>query len=248
VNVAELLALRPAANEAFLSWTRHHPDESGRALFGSATFGRVLGLLTLHPGRPFSMAQVVYALGGNYDSTYRALHRLVDAGLVERTKHGRELSFALVPGHPLLRELRATALHASTIGPRLRWAQEELGTVAVDAAFVFGSVASLSERPASDVDLFVLGDVSLSQLHGYLVGLSDALGRELIPVCRSKAHVRQRFAEGHSFYRNVWARPRMTVLGSLTAPGPSSSSTRPSPAISTNCAAVPSVMRKSSTR
>lgn len=213
MKVSELLALRPASSEAFLAWNRRRPNEGGRGLFGSATLGRTLGLLTLHPGRPFSMAQVLYALAGNYESTHRALHRLVSAGVVERSKSGRELAFTMPREHPLLAPLRAIALHSSTIGPRLRWAQEDLGRTALEAAFVFGSMAALTDDPTSDVDLFIVGDASLSDVHSYLGGLGDELDREVNPVCRSRRHIQQRFGEGHAFYRSVWVGARIIVLG-----------------------------------
>ncbi len=214
MRTADLLALRPEGNRAFEAWARAHPGERGRALFGSATLGRVLGLLTLHPGRSFTMAGVVYALGGNYESTHRALHRLVDAGIVERAKEGRELLLTLRRDHPLLPPLRATCLQLSTVGPRLRWAREELGPGAIEVAFVFGSLASLEERADSDLDLFAVGSATLADLHPYLAGLGDEIDRPVNPVCRTPEQVRARFDEEHSFYRSVWSRPRIAVIGS----------------------------------
>src|SRR5262249_38090490 len=161
--------------------------------------------------------QVVFALAGSYESTHRALHRLVAAGIVERANRGRELIFTLPRDLPQLRSLRALALHASTVGPRLRWAQETLGVGAVGAGFVFGPLAAMTDGPESDCDLFIVGDASLADVHPFLVGLGDELARELNPVCRSREHVAQHFAEGRSFYRNVWTGARMTVLGTDTA-------------------------------
>jgi predicted nucleotidyltransferase len=213
MRIADLLALRPERNAAFDAWAREHPAEKGRALFGSATLGPVLSLFTLHPGRSLTMAHVVYALGGNYESTHRALHRLVDAGILERHKRGRELLFTLRRDHPLLAPLRAACLQLCTVGPRLRWAREELGAAAIEVAFVFGSLATLEEDAESDVDLFVVGSVSLPALHRYLGGLGDEIERPVNPVCRTPEQIRARFDEAHSFYRSVWSRPRIPVIG-----------------------------------
>ena len=52
----------------------------------------------------------------------------------------------------------------------------------IDAAFVFGSMASGDQSAGSDLDVCVLGDVSLLDVVKALSPIQDSLRREINPV------------------------------------------------------------------
>ena len=56
----------------------------------------------------------------------------------------------------------------------------------IEIAFVFGSVAQGKERMGSDVDLFVVGNASFSEVVGALADTHQRLGREVNPVILSR--------------------------------------------------------------
>jgi predicted nucleotidyltransferase len=83
----------------------------------------------------------------------------------------------------------------------------------VDVAFVFGSVARGEERPDSDLDIMVFGDVGLREMSPYLRPLHEQLGREVNAHFYTKQEVSRRLASRDHFFANVMASPRLFVIG-----------------------------------
>ena len=81
-------------------------------------------------------------------------------------------------------------------------------------AFLFGSVAAGREVAQSDINLFVAGDVSLSELVEVLSPLQNRLGREVNPVVYPVKELRDKLAHGHHFVRSVFEGPKVLLIGS----------------------------------
>jgi predicted nucleotidyltransferase len=80
-------------------------------------------------------------------------------------------------------------------------------------AFVFGSVAAGREGPASDVDLFVVGEVSLLELVECLGPVQGELGREVNPTVYSLVELEEKLSRGHHFVTRVLQGPTLLVMG-----------------------------------
>ncbi len=187
-------------------------SETGAALFGSRTLAWALAHLTLHPDAEMSISDLARRLGTDYESTHRAVGRLLAAGLLHRRRMGREVVVCLPRARPELPPLRAVCLQAVSLGPALERARRALGEEAVADAFVFGSIAAGTDTAESDLDVMVLGESSLVDVAPFLRGLRDVLARDLQPLCRSLRHMRERLAEGSGFYRAVVTGPRIPLL------------------------------------
>ena len=92
--------------------------------------------------------------------------------------------------------------------------REALGEAEIQIAFVFGSVASGAERATSDVDLMVIGAISLRQLSKRLSSLATKLGREINPHMLTPAEFARRIKEREHFINSVLETPRLFVIGS----------------------------------
>jgi predicted nucleotidyltransferase len=145
------------------------------------------------------------------DATVRQeLRRLTDLRLVEVRRSGNRLYLCANRNHPLYPDLRALVLKTSGLADVLRSA---LGADGIRVAFVFGSLANGTEKPGSDIDLMVVGDLSLRQLARQLDGVSAQLGREINPhVFRPKELAARRHAKDH-FISTVLAAPKIFVIG-----------------------------------
>jgi uncharacterized protein len=139
------------------------------------------------------------------------LKRLVRLGLVEARQDGNRTYYRANAGHPLWPEIRGLVLKTSGLAEVLR---EALGGEGIDAAFVFGSVASGKERAHSDVDLMVIGAITLRQLGKRLSGVSTQLGREVNPHVLSPEEFARRVKERDHFITSVLETPRLFVIGS----------------------------------
>ncbi|MHB8719210.1 MAG: nucleotidyltransferase domain-containing protein [Candidatus Dormibacteria bacterium] len=184
-------------------------------LFGSDTLPQVLSLVVTAADADLTAREVSRRLDTNLESTQRALRRLAEAGVIRPARRGRELRYTLQRDDAVaLRDLRATAHRLSGMGEELRERAAQLPRGAVEAAFIFGSMAAGTERPESDFDLFVLGSGRVHDLADFTWRWSQRLQRDVVPIVRTRAALAAGLAEGASFYRNVLTGPKLFLIGS----------------------------------
>jgi len=83
----------------------------------------------------------------------------------------------------------------------------------IEAAFVYGSVASGKANSGSDIDVLVIGSVGFAELVVALHPVQETLGREINPKVYSRSEWRKLFKAQGSFVRDVMSRPRLYVVG-----------------------------------
>ena len=149
---------------------------------------------------------------GLADATVRQeLKRLARLGLVEARRDGNRTYYHANKLHPLYPDIRNLVLKTSGLVDLLRRALAHPG---IQVAFVFGSLASGNEKAHSDVDLMVIGIISLRQLGKQLSGVATKVGREINPhVFTSEEFVQRKNARDH-FLTTVLKAPRLFVIGS----------------------------------
>lgn len=146
------------------------------------------------------------------DSTIRQeLKRMAGLHLVTLRRDGNRAYYRADVSNPLYPDIRNIVLKTSGLVDVLR---EALGDKPViRLAFVFGSVASGSEKPASDIDLMVVGSVSMRQLSSWLSGAANRIGREINPHVFTPAEYARRRQEGNHFLTSVLQAPKLLVIG-----------------------------------
>ena len=83
----------------------------------------------------------------------------------------------------------------------------------VVVAFVFGSAARGELRPASDVDLLVVGNVPFQDVVGALAGAQERLGRDINPTVYPPTEFRTKLRAQHHFLTSILKEPRLFVVG-----------------------------------
>lgn len=81
----------------------------------------------------------------------------------------------------------------------------------IDLAFVFGSTARKRQTQDSDIDLMVIGDVSLKELSTPLRQAEKTLGRRINPALYRRADLRRKYQSGDPFLTDVYRREKMPV-------------------------------------
>lgn len=181
-------------------------------LFGSQTLPRLLSLLIENPGRPMTVGELARELGGaNRDSLYRALRRAEAAGVVTREIRGRTSAYMAATDSPVYPELKSLLTKLLGLGPQIR--QALTGREGVEQAFLYGSYASGEDTAASDVDLFVIGSLSGLELTTALRPVLGNLGREINVTSYTRSEVETRLAAGNPFIADVWAKPKIMLIG-----------------------------------
>ena len=82
----------------------------------------------------------------------------------------------------------------------------------IEYAFVYGSAASGSDHPGSDVDLMLLGDVDLPTAVESLTKAAFQLEREINPTPVKVRDFRERMQKD-GFERRVLSEPRIWLIG-----------------------------------
>jgi predicted nucleotidyltransferase len=196
-------------------------DSSGRlvgmsvalALFGSETLPRLLGALAAEPDRRFTAGELETRVEASHDSTFRALQRAVSAGLVSRERVGRQFVYRIETRSPIFPEVKT--LLSKLFGPAqaLRRALSGLGPPELEAAFLFGSAARAQDSSASDLDVFVVGEMSRFALARQLAEAERELGREVNAMAYPRHEVVQRLEAGDGFLLELWRQPKLMLAG-----------------------------------
>jgi DNA-binding transcriptional ArsR family regulator len=149
---------------------------------------------------------------GLSDATLRQeLKKLTRLGLIEARQDGNRTYYHARTEHPLYPDIRNLVLKTSGLADMLR---EALGEAGIRVAFVFGSIASGREKAESDVDLMVIGAITLRQLSRRLSGIAVKLGREVNPHVLTPEEFARRVRERDHFITSVLETPRLFVTGS----------------------------------
>lgn len=181
-------------------------------LLGSRLRAKLLGWLLSHPGERYFVRQLAGLLGEDSTNLSRELSRLENLGIVSGTREGQQKYFQADQSSPIYPELRGLVLKTAGASEVLRGALQPLAR-RISVAFLFGSVAQGSETAASDVDLFVIGDLGLRELVEAVSPLQNQLGREVNPTVYSPAEFRDKVTRGHHFLKAVLQRPKIFLIG-----------------------------------
>jgi predicted nucleotidyltransferase len=138
------------------------------------------------------------------------LAKLSSLDLVMSRRAGNRLYYRANERHPLFSEIHRLVIKTSGLVEVLSGALVDLDIL---FAFVFGSVARDEITATSDIDLMIVGDVSLKRITSALAGIPEQLGREVNPVVVSRNEFRDRIRNGEHFVSRVLESPRVFVVG-----------------------------------
>ncbi len=149
----------------------------------------------------------------------RDLKKLIKLDLVKTRQDGNRLYYCANKEHPIYLQIHLLVLKTAGLVEVLQKVLEREG---IEMAFIFGSVASGTERANSDIDLMVVGGIGLRKLTGWLTGVSQEIGREINPHIMKLTEFQRRRQEHDHFLSQVLASPKLFVVGredDLTAMG-----------------------------
>jgi predicted nucleotidyltransferase len=154
---------------------------------------KILALLLLRPDEKFHVRDIARRIDVPVGSLHRELKLLAEGELLLRAKSGNQVYYQANRDCQVFNEL--AGLFRKTIG-LADVIQDALAPLngKVELAFIFGSVAQGKERTGSDIDLFVVGDVSFIDVVGALSETHQQLGREINPVIMSRLELQKKAA------------------------------------------------------
>ena len=173
---------------------------------------RALAQLLLHPESSYHVRELARLTGTTPGTLHKELTRLAAAGLLLREQQGNQVRYRANLDHPVFPELAglfrktrgvvsilADALHTLSPEPQL--------------ALIFGSLARGEENARSDVDLFIVGNNTFGDTIKALYSAQEQLQREINPVIYTAAEFTRRFNAQAPFIGNLFANPKLFVIG-----------------------------------
>jgi predicted nucleotidyltransferase len=188
------------------------PRDIGTTLFGKGR-RNVLAALFANPEREMYLREIIAAVGTGAGQVQRELENLYRARLVLRERKGKQLYYRPDPRAPIFEELKSIVLKTFGVADTLRDALAP-HAARIDAAFIYGSVASEQDTAASDIDLLVVSDrVAPSDLSEGLASVENRLKRKVSLLTYGRKEFRERVRERHHFVTKVLERPRIMLIG-----------------------------------
>jgi predicted nucleotidyltransferase len=183
----------------------------GDLLFGQ-TRGRVLALLYGMPDQTFFVRQIAREIGTSVGSVQRELETLSEVGLLNRTTIGRQVFYQANSHHPAFADVRSLIAKTSGIFHQLRSALHPLASQII-FALVYGSIARGDEDAGSDVDLMIVGNVTLDDVLAQLAPVENAIGRSINPTVYSLKEFKAKVKDGNHFLTSVLHGKKMLLIG-----------------------------------
>lgn len=180
-------------------------------LFSSKLRVDLLGLFFGRPDEEFYVREIGKMLGDDVGNISRELKNLESIGLLISRRKGNLKYFLLDRKFPLYEELRSIILKTRGAAGIIQNALA--GMEGVEYAFIFGSIAAGQETAKSDIDLMVIGDVSLEQLISRLKEPETTLGREINAGLYDIREIRKRLREKEPFIVRVMKEPKTMLIG-----------------------------------
>lgn len=186
-------------------------DQLASALFGK-TKRAVLALLLTHPEESFYLRQIVRSAGLGQGAVQRELQHLTEAGLLLRRRLGHQVFYQANQDSPIFKELKTLLVKTAGVGDILQQALSGLKE-RIQSAFLYGSFAIGKDRPASDLDLAVIGDVTFGEVVSHLRPAQETLGREINPTVYTPDEFQKKLKAKHHFVSAIVQGPKIMLIG-----------------------------------
>ena len=173
---------------------------------------RVLGLLLLRPDKAYHVREIARLTDTVPGTLHKELSKLAQAGVLSKSQQGNQVSYQANKNCIIYEELASILRKTSGLTDILADALSPLAEQ-IDAALVFGSVASGKATEGSDIDLLIVGKPEFGEVVKVLYPAQEILGREINPKLYSAAEWRAAKQENSAFIRELLTKPVIYVIG-----------------------------------
>ena len=181
------------------------------ALFG-ITRRKLLGLFFSRSDQSFYLRQIVRITGAGQGTVQRELKRLVEAGIIIRSKWGRQVHYQVNKDCPIFKDLQGLMMKTAGLADELRKALAPLSKK-IEIAVIYGSQASGTAESKSDVDLLVVGKLDELDLHRRITGAEENLTRTVNYILLDKQEFDRRRQEQGGFLDRILKGDLIFIIG-----------------------------------
>lgn len=178
----------------------------------SRSVQEILTAVLLEREDAWYLSDLAQRLGRSPSTLQRPLNALVRAGIITRRTDGNRVYFARDTDCPFLPELQGLLEKTTGLAEVLQTTLQRFGR-RILVAFVHGSVAKGTERSQSDVDLLIVGELTLADLSPALLKAEKKLRRPVNATVLLPPEFRERIAKQNHFLHSVLATEKIFLVG-----------------------------------
>ena len=173
----------------------------------------ILAATLLSPEKAWYLSELAEHLNTSPSSLQRELETLAKSGVLQRRQEGRRTYYKADIDSPVFAELQALFSKTAGILPLLK---AELGRFSpkIKWAAIYGSIAKGEEHTQSDIDLLIVGPVSMTNLLPSLRRVEKQFGREVNVTRYSEEEFRAKRHSRDHFLDSLLKTTLITIVGS----------------------------------
>lgn len=173
--------------------------------------GEILNIFFNNPDQEYYFRELAKILDKEPAYYQRQLNSLVDLGILQDERKGNMRFFKLNKDYYLFSELKS--IISKTIGLEFNLKKLTDKLSGIEAAFIFGSMASGQENTNSDIDLLLIGQTNQDVLVKELSKLENKLSREINYHLISHSEIIKKIKNKDSFFINIFSSPLINLKG-----------------------------------
>jgi predicted nucleotidyltransferase len=181
------------------------------SLLSSKTRVNLLTLFLTNPSNQYYPRQLESLLKITYTGIRRELQNLEKTGLLNIETEANRKYYSVNKNFPLFSELKSIILKTAGVGDKLKSLVENYKNIKI--AFIYGSYAKNSENLSSDIDLFIIGEITLKDLQEALIQLEKELGREINCSIFPPEEFKQKIKVQNHFIKTILKEPKIFLKG-----------------------------------
>lgn len=182
-----------------------------KLLFSSQARVEILKIFLLNPTISYYQRELEQHTKLPIRAIQRELTRMVELGLLEKRISGNRNYYQVNRDFPIFLELKSIFLKTYGIGKALRKSLKEREKI--NFAFIYGSYAKNQENITSDIDLFVIGNITSRKLSSYLSKLKSDFNREINFSLYSLQEFAKEIKNKNHFIMSILKEPKIFIMG-----------------------------------
>ncbi len=188
-----------------------------RALISSKIRVEILKILTLNPESSLNINELSRRTGFSLRGVEKELKNLLTGGILRREISGNQHRYQLDPLCPIHQEIKAIITKTVGLAELVKQALISVEKK-IERAFIYGSFAAGDYGNKSDVDLFIVTELSGLKLAELLGEVQNEIGRPINVSQFTADEFNQRKEQNDHFLNRVFEGPKIIIFGSIDEP------------------------------
>lgn len=180
-------------------------------LFSSKARVEILKLFLFNPDDSFYQRQISMLTGQSIRGVQREVEKLQSIGLIEKSAQGNRLYYRVNRNCSIFEDLKRILFKTTGIAEALKGKLVKSDSIKI--AFLYGSYAKGEESLSSDIDLFVIGNITLKELSRLLSKSKSEIGREINYTVFKAGEFRKRIKQKDHFLNTVLKEKKLFIIG-----------------------------------